>query len=130
LTCPLEKKIIYDYANARRPSGTRLLLGMCGRQRWRGLFLSTFRLAGNTDRVSVKNPDQRSGLLLLLPFLMKKKRKKRKKARLNWGHIPPNPWGPFIPVHSLRAVARVSATAGVPAMAGGIIWLFHVRRDL
>jgi hypothetical protein len=29
--------------------------------------------------------------------------------------------GPFIPVHSLRAIARV------PAVAGGIIWLFHVE---
>ena len=28
--------------------------------------------------ISVKNPDQRSGLLLLLPFILKKKRKKRK----------------------------------------------------
>jgi hypothetical protein len=36
----------------------------------------------------------------------------KEKARLNWGHAPIT--GPFIPVHSLRAIAR------------GIIWLFHV----
>jgi hypothetical protein len=40
--------------------------------------------SSSTEReFSVKNPDQRSGLLLLLPFLLKKKRKKRKKARIN-----------------------------------------------
>jgi hypothetical protein len=80
----------------------------------------------------VKNPDQRSGLLLLLPFLLRKKRKKRKKAGLTWGHMPPITWA-FIFVHSLRAIARVPSIAGVPASAGGIIWLFHVidtlRRD-
>jgi hypothetical protein len=31
--------------------------------------------------------------------------------------------GQFIPVHSLRAIARV------PAIAGGIIWLSHVKDE-
>jgi hypothetical protein len=39
----------------------------------------------NNSFDDVKNPDRRSGLLLLLPFLLKKKRKKRKNARSNWG---------------------------------------------
>jgi len=39
----------------------------------------------------------------------------KEKARLDRGHMPPNPLGSFIRVHSLRAIAR------------GIIWLFHVN---
>ena len=37
--------------------------------------------------------------------------------------------GAHAPMHSLRAIARVPAIVGVPAILGGIIWLFHVNGE-
>jgi hypothetical protein len=77
------------------------------------------RNKGKEYGMIVKNPDQRSGLLL------------KKKLDYIEGTCPHNgqceDWHwlrPFIPVHSLCAIAR----GILRAIARSIIWLFHVSK--